>query len=92
MSFLERFAFDPQIASALLTGPAALTNLSNTEGAMLKANVEKHIPPEILAARDATAKAMQEVEAGWQRAQDLIGQRAGLQKGPNGAWSEKNAA
>jgi hypothetical protein len=96
MCFLERFAADPQIASALLTGPAGLTNLSETERAMLKNKVEGHVDLEIIAARSATAEALQEVEAGWQRAQDVIAQRAGLQKAADGSWKEptdaKNAA
>ena len=45
---------------------------------MLKVKLESHTSSEIIAARDATAKALQEVEAGWKRAQDVIGQRAGL--------------
>jgi hypothetical protein len=88
MSFLERFAGDAQIASALLTGPAGLTNLSDAERAMLKVKLESHTPSEIIAARDATAKALQEVEAGWKRAQDVIGQRAGLTKGADGTWGQ----
>jgi len=95
MCFLERFAADPQIASALLAGPAGLTNLSEAEQAMLKTKVESHTPAEIIEARSATVKALQDVEAGWQRAQDVIAQRAGLQKAADGSWNEpteKNAA
>jgi hypothetical protein len=88
MSFLERFASDPQIASALLTGPAGLTHLSDAERAMLKTRVEGHVSPKIIQARDATTKAMRELEVGWQRAQDMIGQRAGLIKGANGTWGQ----
>jgi hypothetical protein len=84
LSFLERFAADPQIASALLTAPAGLTTLSEAERAMLKTKVESHTPREIIEARSATAKALQEVEAGWQRAQDVIPQRAGLEKAADG--------
>jgi hypothetical protein len=88
MRFLERFASDPQVACALLTAPAGLTSLSEAEGAMLKLKVESHTPREIIEARDATAKALQQVEHGWQRAQDIIGQRAGLTKSTDGAWSQ----
>jgi hypothetical protein len=59
--------------------------LSEAERAMLKTKVESHTPAEIIEARSATAKALQEVEAGWQRAQDVIAQRAGLQKAAMGA-------
>jgi len=49
---------------------------------------EQHVSPEIAEARVATVKAMKEAEQGWQRAIDKIGERAGLTKGPNGAWRD----
>jgi hypothetical protein len=73
MSFLEAHASDPTVASAILTAPLFLSGLSDAEVAMVRLKVEQHIAPEIIEARDATAKAMQEVEEGWQRAQDVIG-------------------
>ena len=46
--------------------------------------VAKHdIKPE---GRDAMRKAMKEVEGGWSRAMDKIGERASLTKGPNMRW------
>jgi hypothetical protein len=83
MSFLERFASDPQIASALLSGPAGLTNFSDAERAMLKAKVEAHTRTEILQAGEATAKTLAEAEHGWERAQAVIEQRAGIVKSAN---------
>ncbi len=41
------------------------------------------VSPEIAGARDATLKAMNEAEAGWQRAMDKIAERASLTKGPD---------
>jgi hypothetical protein len=91
LSFLERFGSDTQVASALSNGPAGLTNLSDAEQRMLQSRIEQHVPEEIIAARDATAKALAEVEAGHQRAQDLIGQHAGLHKSPDGTWTSPDA-
>jgi hypothetical protein len=39
--------------------------------------------PEIAKDRDATVKAMKEVEQGWRKAMDTIAERASLTKGPN---------
>lgn len=78
------FSLLPQ---ALLTGPTGLTALSDAERAMLNSKVASHTPREIIEARAAVTKAMQEVEAGWKRGQDVIGQRAGLVKGVDGTWS-----
>jgi len=42
-----------------------------------KHKVEQHVSPEIAEDRDGTLKAMKEAEAGWQKAIDKIGERAG---------------
>jgi hypothetical protein len=55
---------------------------------MLRTKIEQHIPAEVREARDATAKALREVEAGWTRAQEVIGQRAGLAKAADGMWGQ----
>ena len=88
MSFLERFGGDALIASALLSGPAGLTDLSDAERALLQGNVEAQVDPEIIAARDATAKAMQQVEEAGTRAENLIARRGGLQTCFDGSWSD----
>jgi len=50
------------------------------------------VSPEIAEARDATLKAMQEVELGWQKAFDKIAERAAQTKAPdrraNPPWGE----
>jgi hypothetical protein len=56
--------------------------------AVAKYNVEQHVSPEIAEARDATLKAMNEAEAGWQRAMDKIAERASLAR----PWTRKPAA
>jgi hypothetical protein len=88
MRVLEKYGDDPVIASAVLTAPLMLSGLSDAEIALVRHKVESHVDPAIIAARDATAKALQELEQGWQRAQDVIGQRAGLVKGADGSWGE----
>jgi len=54
---------------------------------MLKSKVEGHTPPQILQAREATAKALAEAEHGWERAQAVIAQRAELQKDRDRNWN-----
>lgn len=55
---------------------------------MVKHKVEKHISPEIAAAKAATLKAMKEVEEGQQKAINKIGEHACLTKGPDGTWRD----
>ena len=85
MGFLQKHATDPIVASALLTVPSFLSGLSDAELALVKHKVEQHVSLEIAEARDATLKAMKEAEAGWQRAIDKIGERAGRTKIPDRA-------
>lgn len=91
MSFLEKHASDPMIASALLKAPAGLVELSDAERAMVRIKVETHVPPDVIEMREKTAKALREAERGWERAQAVIAQRAGLVKGADGSWSEPDA-
>jgi hypothetical protein len=44
---------------------------------------EEHVTPEVAEPRAAAGKALKEAEAGWQRAIDLIDERASLTKGPD---------
>ena len=48
---------------------------------MAKRNCEP-VSPEVAKDRDATVKAMQEVEQDWPKAMDKIAKRAGLSKSP----------
>ena len=94
MSVLEQRAGDLVVASAILTAPI-LSGLSDSELAMVKHKVEAHVDPAILAgggARDGAAKALQEAEQGWAKAQDAVAQRAGLVKNADGSWGEPAAA
>lgn len=82
----------PSIRAALPSARKAragmrIFRMSDTEISLLRKKVEQQVAPEIADARDATLKAMREAEAGWQKAIDNIGQRAGLVKGPDGTWS-----
>jgi hypothetical protein len=84
MTFLEQNGVDPVIASAVLTAPQFLSGLSEAELKMLRHKIETHISPEITAARQSSAQALAEVEQGWERAQAVIAQRAGLVKNAEG--------
>jgi hypothetical protein len=92
MDFLLKSAGDPIVASAVLTAPPFLSGLSDVEVTALKQKVERYASPEIAEARDATVKAMSEADHGWQRAMDLIGERAGLTKSPEGMWRDPSVA
>jgi hypothetical protein len=47
-----------------------------------KHKMDQQVSPEIAKDRDATVKAMQEVEQDWPKAMDQITERAGLSKSP----------
>lgn len=88
MSFLEQNGVDPVIASAVLMAPQFLSGLTEAELKMLRHKIETHISPEITAARQSSAQALVEAEQGWERAQAVIAQRAGLVKNAEGTWSQ----
>jgi hypothetical protein len=88
LGFVEQHVSDPRVASAVLGAPPFLSGLSQTEVAMVKNKVEQHVAPGIAEARDATLKAMQQAEHGWERAMAKIGERGSLTKGPDGAWRD----
>jgi hypothetical protein len=62
-------------ASAILTAPAFLSGLSGPELALVKHRVEQHLGPEIVNAKAATLKALEQAEAGWQTAMRKIAER-----------------
>ena len=88
MDFLAKHAIDPRVAAAVLGAPPFLSGLSDTEAVVVKRRIEQYVAPEVVKVREATLRALQEAEGGWQRALDKIGERAGLTKGPNGAWRD----
>ena len=88
LDFLAKHGTDPVVASAILTAPNFLSDLTDEETAFVKKKVEEHVAPEISEAREATLKAMTEAEQGWQKAIDRIAGRAGLMKGPDGSWRD----
>jgi hypothetical protein len=57
-----------------------LSGLTAADVAFVQTRIEQHVAPEVAETRDATLKAIKEVEAGWQRAIDKIAERAGLTK------------
>lgn len=88
MSFVEQYAADPVVASAIMTAPLCLSGLSDAEVAMVKKKIESHVDPRILEAREQVTKALKECEQGWQRAQQLIAERAGLRRNADGSYGE----
>lgn len=88
LSFLEKHAGDMTVLAAILEAPPCVSNLSTAELAMVQVKAQGHLNPDIIAARDEASKALQELEQGWERAQVVIAQRAGLQKGQDGVWTQ----
>ena len=80
MSWLQRFGDDPTVASALLLGPASLTNLSEAERALLVTKVEALADPRLTSAKAKVTAAMVELERGYRAAPAMIAQSAGLDK------------
>lgn len=79
MRWLERNVGDPVAASALLTAPAFVSDLSDTELALVRSKVEAlALTPEVIETKAATTKAWGQVEAGWRVARHKINERAGL--------------
>jgi hypothetical protein len=86
MAFLQRHGGDPTVASAILLAPPFLSGLSDAELALVRSKIERvALPPEVIEAKAAVAKALAEVERGWLLANDKIASRGGLEKGPRSA-------
>jgi hypothetical protein len=89
MAWLAKHASDPVVASAILTAPSCLSDLTDAELALFRRKAEQQtIGPEIVEARDATVKALQDTEAGLRNAVAQIQRAGGLKKGPDGTWSQ----
>jgi len=76
LGFLEQYATNPLVASAILAAPKFLSGLTDAEVIFVKQRAEQHVSPEIAEARAATLKALEQAEHGWQKAIDKIGERA----------------
>lgn len=73
MMFLERHAADPTLSNAILSVPAFLSGLTEVELAFVRSKLEQRtLPPEVVEAKVALAKALSEVEVGWERARAKI--------------------
>ena len=88
LNLVERHMSDPRVVSAVLDAPPFLSGLTDTEVAVVRTRIEQHLAPEIAEARDATLKALEQAEQGWQRAMEKIAERGGLTKGPDGTWAD----
>lgn len=86
ITFFEKHATDPRVASAVLGAPSFLSALTDADIVLVQTRVERHVAPEIAKARDDTLKAMADAEQGWQNAIHKIAERAGLTKAPDGSW------
>jgi hypothetical protein len=72
-----------------LHGPSGLTNLSDSERALLKAKIKKHVDPKIIAARNKVSAAMRELERGFRAGRAMVekaAQVAWVEPAPNIRW------
>jgi hypothetical protein len=88
LGFLEKYAEDPIVVSAILTAPVFLSGLSEPELALVHQRVEQHLGPEIVSAKAATLKALEQAEGGWETAMRKVAERAGLTKTSDGTWRD----
>ena len=93
MTFVEKHGADPRVASALLEAPQFLSGIGNAEIALVKNRIEANVlDPEIVQAKVAVTKAMTEAKHGWDRAQALIAEDAGLKRAADGSWNQPEEA
>lgn len=81
LTFLQKHASDPTVASALLEAPPFLSNLSEAELAQLRIEVEKkYLSPEIVEAKGKVTNALLETERSLRAGQAMIRNSAGVDK------------
>jgi hypothetical protein len=83
---LQKHSGDPLTLSAVLTAPAYLSGLSESEFAFAKKAAESHLPKEALKDRGDANRALDDLERGWARGKALIAENAGLVRGLHGDW------
>lgn len=83
MNFLGRNGNDLTLISAVLSAPAYVSGITEAEAALLRRNLERHAPPEIIKERDFVHSALAEIERGCRAARARIAKRGGLEKSPN---------
>jgi hypothetical protein len=77
MSFLQKNAGAPTITAALLSAPVFLSNLSESELALLRYETEKkYLGQEVVESKQKTEKALAEVERSLRAAQAMIRKNA----------------
>jgi hypothetical protein len=81
MVFLERNGGNPALADAVLSAPPFLSGLTEGELSFVRSKVEQRtLPPEVVETKVGLARAMREVEVGWERAKARIASGGGLKK------------
>ena len=81
LGFLQKHCADPTVASALLEAPAFLSNLSESELALLRSEVEKkYLSPEITESKAKVNDALLECERSLRAGMNMIRQGAGVEK------------
>jgi hypothetical protein len=80
-AFIDKHISDPVVVSAIFTGPAFLSGLSDVELGLIRQKIAQRVlSPEVAEAKAAAEKAMLAAEKGWARAVEVIAQRGGPQR------------
>ena len=80
VEFVMKHAHDPRVVAAVIGAPAFLSGLSAADINVLKTQIANRFAPETAAAKEATMKALGQVESGWRAASREIANRAGMTK------------
>jgi len=89
MEWIAKHATTAETCAALLCAPQYLSSMSEAEHALVVQRAE-HLafPPEDIADKEATERALAAAERGWRTAQAKVAERAGLSKSYDGTWSQ----
>ena len=90
LKFLERNGDDLVLIGACLGAPRFLTNLSDGEVALLRSNLERHAPSEIIEGRSFVTSALAELQRGQRAARKRLAKLGNIEDGSFGtpAWHQ----
>lgn len=83
---------DPRVASAVLTAPAFLSGVSDSEHALLRQAAEEQIDPQAASTAKQNETALEEARATVRAARERIGKLCQLRKTMNGAFERQGLA
>jgi hypothetical protein len=91
-NFVTKNADDDRVVSAVLTAPAFLSGLSDTEFNAVAHAVKNRANPEAVQHRDESQKALEHLEAGWNKAIREIATMGQIRRNAEGSWEQMKVA